>query len=133
MHRLPLTIVLLATVASSACSSAVAASYPLTPLAAASRAGDLATIDRLLADGADVNLGSGVNGWSPAMHAVHKNQSAALARLMDHGATLTGEAGRRALQMATGYGDVETVRVLLAHHVAPPSDSARDLLQRARP
>ena len=83
MHRLTPTIVLLAAIASIACSTAVAASYPLTPLASASREGDLAAIDRLLAAGADVNLGSGVNGWSPTMHAIHKNQSTALARLLD--------------------------------------------------
>jgi hypothetical protein len=107
---------------SAACGTVVAASYPLTPLATAARAGDLDAIDRLLSAGAPVNQGSGVNGWSPAMHAIHKNQFAALGRLLDHGASLSGSAGQNAMQMAAGYGDVDTVRTLLAHDVTPPDD-----------
>jgi hypothetical protein len=61
---------------------------PVSPLAAAARAGDVAEIDRLLDAGADVNAGSGVNDWPPIVHAIHKKQLVALGHLLDRGARL---------------------------------------------
>jgi ankyrin repeat protein len=100
----------------------MAARYPLTPLASAARIGDVAGIDRLIADGADVNAGSGVNNWPPLMHAIHKGQPAAIARLIEAGASVEGGLGRQALLMASGYGDATTVSLLLARGVDPRTD-----------
>lgn len=86
--------------------------HPLTPLAAAARAGDLQEIDRLVAAGADVNAGSGVNDWPPLLHAIHKDRTAAVARLLAHGASIEGEAGIQAVKMAVREGHPELVPLL---------------------
>jgi hypothetical protein len=96
--------------------------YPVTPLAAAARAGDIKEIDRLAAAGANLNEGSGVNAWPPVIHAIHKGQTAALAHLLELGASIDGSTGRQALLMASGYGSGPMVRVLLAHGVDPRVD-----------
>ena len=81
------------------CPRMMAARYPLTPLAAAARTGDVQAIDRLIAAGADINAGSGVNNWPPLMHAIHKGQPGAIARLIGAGASVEGRLGRQALLM----------------------------------
>ena len=96
--------------------------HPVSPLAAAARAGDLTALDNLVAQGADINAGTGVNGWPPVLHAIHKGQTAALVRLLDHGASLSGATGREALLMSSGYGNEPMVRVLLAHGINPRDD-----------
>jgi ankyrin repeat protein len=96
---------------------------PLTGLATAARAGDLATIDRLVAAGADINEPSGSNGWPPVIHAIHKGQRQALARLLDRGASVAGRTGRQALFMASGYGDADSVALLLGHGAPLPEDA----------
>ena len=98
-------------------------SVPVTPLAHAARNGDVAAIDRLLAAGADINAPSGVNGWPPAVHAIHKRQRQALVRLLERGASLEGTLGRDALYMAAGYGEAETVAILLSRGVQMPNDA----------
>lgn len=103
---------LLLAAAVSACGYGV----PVSPLAAASRSGDLAEIDRLLAAGADINAGSGVNDWPPIIHAIHKGQIAALEHLLDRGAVLTPDGARRALNVARGSGDEAPVRTILKAH-----------------
>ncbi len=95
---------------------------PPNELASAARAGRLEQIDALIRRGADINQPSGVNGWTPVVHAIHKGQIGALRRLVDLGASLDGEVGRRALMMAGGYGEGPTVRFLLAHGVTPRAD-----------
>ena len=95
---------------------------PPNELASAARAGRLEQIDALIRRGADINQPSGVNGWTPVVHAIHKGQIGALRRLVDLGASLDGEVGRRALMMAGGYGEEPTVRFLLAHGVTPRAD-----------
>jgi ankyrin repeat protein len=109
---IPLLVVLLL----GACTQAP----PLTPLAAAARTGDLAAIDRLAAAGVDLNAPSGSNHWPPVMHAIHKGQRPALARLLERGASLVGTTGPKALFMASGYGDAETVSLLLSRGVPMP-------------
>jgi len=104
------------------CPRMMAARYPLTPLAAAARTGDVQAIDRLIAAGADINAGSGVNNWPPLMHAIHKGQPGAIARLIGAGASVEGRLGRQALLMASGYGDATTVSLLLARGVDPRDD-----------
>jgi ankyrin repeat protein len=104
------------------CPRMMAARYPLTPLAAAARTGDVQAIDRLIAAGADINAGSGVNNWPPLMHAIHKGQPGAIARLIEAGASVDGRLGRQALLMASGYGDATAVSLLLARGVDPRDD-----------
>jgi ankyrin repeat protein len=70
-----------------------------TPLIGAARNGDIAAIRSLIAHGADPGERGGVNGWPPLMHAVHKNQKAAVAALLDAGAD-SERAGWRRLDRA---------------------------------
>jgi ankyrin repeat protein len=109
---IPLVVVLL--------NGACAQAPPLTPLAAAARTGDLAAIDQLAAAGVDLNEPSGSNNWPPVIHAIHKGQRPALARLVERGASLAGATGPKALFMASGYGDAETVSLLLSRGVPMP-------------
>lgn len=85
----------------------------LTPLAAAARTGEVAAIKGLLAGGADPAQGSGVNGWTPLVHAVHKHQAAAVDALLAAGPRARTQL-REALRMAAGYGEAGMVRALLA-------------------
>lgn len=94
----------------------------MNPLAVAARNGDLAEIDRLIAAGSNVNEASGRNDWPPVIHAVHKSKRPALTRLLERGASLEGDVGRKALFMASGHGDAETVALLLSRG-APMPDS----------
>ena len=101
--------ILLAVILAGACGHVA-----VSPLAAAARAGDLTEIDRLLAAGADINAGSGVNHWPPVIHAVHKGQVKALERLLDRGAVADQPVRDRALNVAQGSGDEAEVRAVLA-------------------
>ena len=93
---------------------------PPTPLAQAARRGDVPQIDRLVAAGADVNEPANRKHWTPIVHAIHKRRKAAVVRLLEHGASLDGPPGRIALRMASGYGQPEIVRILLARRVEIP-------------
>jgi len=87
-----------------------------TPLVDAARAGDIAEIRALTAKGADPNELAGVNGWTPLMHAIHKNQRASVAALLDAHAdpNLASPSGETPLMMAAGYGQTSIVQLLLA-------------------
>jgi hypothetical protein len=99
---------------------------PVSPLISAARSGNTAKIQELAAEGTDMNLAGGVNGWTPLMHAVHTNQLASVEALLDHGAAVDLHAGgTTALIMAAGYGYTEIVRVLLQHG-ADPRATARN-------
>jgi hypothetical protein len=92
----------------------------LSPVASSARVGDTAEIKRLAAAGADVNAPSGVNHWTPLMHAIHKNQAGAVDALLDAGASVNAASGNTtALIMAAGYGQTEIVRSLLKHGADP--------------
>jgi hypothetical protein len=110
--RFVLPLLLLCAVIVSACGRGV----PVSPLAAAARAGDVAEIDRLLAMGADINAGSGVNGWPPIIHAIHTHQLGALAHLLDRGAAMDDLLLARAFDVARGSGDEAEVRPILDAH-----------------
>src|SRR5436190_18841215 len=56
------------------------------PLVAAARNGDAARVTHLVKQGANPNQRAGVNDWPALMHAVHKNQLATAAALLDAGA-----------------------------------------------
>jgi ankyrin repeat protein len=100
----------------------------LPALHSAARAGDLAAIESLLEGGAPVDEPAGVNGWTPLQHAIHKNQTAAVERLLAAGANANAgihpasshEAnGLTPLMMAAGNGQLEIVRALLAAGADP--------------
>lgn len=95
-------------------------------LVSAARNGDVESIRTLVARGADPNgADAGENGWTPLMHAVHKHQNASIEALIDAGAdpNLAMAGGYSPLMMASGYGNTDTV-LLLLHRGATPD--ARD-------
>src|ERR1022692_4501456 len=87
----------------------------LTALILSTRAGTVPAVETLLRHGADPNLRGGVNGWTPLMHAIHKNQPGAAHALLDGGAQVDsrGRSGVTALMMAAGYGYTPLVELLL--------------------
>jgi ankyrin repeat protein len=97
------------------------AHYEVSPLAAAARTGDVAVIRSLARSGSDLEAPSGVNGWTPLMHAVHKRQRASVEALLNCGAKPDSGDGHRvtALMMAAGYGYEDIVGVLLRHGADP--------------
>lgn len=100
---------------------------PVAPIAAAARSGDTAAIASLAAAGADLNIQSGVNGWTPLQHAIHKHQPASVRALLDAGARVdaTSPAGLTPLMMAAGYG-YDGMLSLLLDHGANPSTARPD-------
>ncbi len=84
-------------------------------LADAARDGRVGVIPVLIKQGADPNERSGVNGWPPIMHAIHKNQKGSVIALLDAGADVNARStdGSTALMMAAGYGYADTVNLLL--------------------
>jgi ankyrin repeat protein len=90
----------------------------VSPLAAAARRGDVAEIDRLIAAGADPHQGSGVNGWTPLLHALHKGRQAAALRLMRESRAPSAELDQ-ALFMAAGYAQTAMVQALLGAGADP--------------
>lgn len=89
----------------------------LTALILSVRAGSAPAVAVLLKHGADPNLRGGANGWTPLLHAIHKNQLGAAQALLDGGAQVDGRdrSGETPLMMAAGYGDTTLVEMLLAH------------------
>jgi uncharacterized protein len=91
---------------------------PISPLIAAARDGDTGQIASLVASGANVNQRGGVNDWTPLMHAVHKNQLAAVRALLDVGADINATAGARgrdtALSLAIVQSETEIAALLRA-------------------
>ncbi|HTA70890.1 MAG TPA: ankyrin repeat domain-containing protein [Bryobacteraceae bacterium] len=87
----------------------------LPPLAAAARSGRTDLIATLVKQGADPDAPAGGNGWTPLMHAIHKNQKHSVIALLDAGAGVDarGTDGMTPLMMAAGYGYTDIVNVLL--------------------
>jgi hypothetical protein len=91
-----------------------------TPLVAAARTGRIEEIRALIQSGADPNQRAGVNDWTPLMHAIHKQQRGSVRALLEGGADVNAFGGdSNPLIMAAGYGDTETVRLLLDHGAKP--------------
>jgi hypothetical protein len=99
---------------------------PDNPLIGAARSGDAQAIARLLAHGADANQRWGVNGWTPLMHAIHKNQQASVEALLSGGADVNarGNQGITALMMAAGYGYADIVQLLLDKGADPYAETS---------
>jgi hypothetical protein len=95
--------------------------YGLTPLASAARSGRVDAIELLLSRGADPHRGCGVNGWTPLLHALHKDQIAAAKRLVTTCTAPSAELDD-ALFMAAGYAETGAVATLLAHGADPNKD-----------
>ena len=93
----------------------------LTALILSTRTGTVPAVETLLRHGADPNLRGGVNGWTPLMHAIHKNQPGAAHALLDGGAQVDsrGRSGETALMMAAGYGYTPLVELLLERGANP--------------
>jgi len=99
-----------------------------TPLIFAARSGDLKSAQLLVAAGADVNELSAY-GTSPAIMAVHGGNADLLNFLLDSGADPESNAsGHTALHAAVLRGNLDAVKVLLAHGA-----NTEALVERATP
>jgi ankyrin repeat protein len=94
------------------------------PLAKSAREGDLTTLQRMLAAGADPNdVDPGGNHWTPLFHAIHKGQAGAVDLLLKAGADpITSRGGVTPLLMAVGTGNAAIVRRLLRAGADPHTD-----------
>ncbi len=118
------------------CLLATPALAGLDPLREAARTGDLASLQRLLDEGADPNAWP--DSSSPLMFAAGSGQPAAVALLLAHGAAVDhrDHNGERALLWAARDGNAAVVALLLRAGAAPDSDADpygdSPLLQAAR-
>lgn len=99
---------------------------PDNPIIGAARSGDTKAIATLLAAGADPNQRWGVNGWTPLMHTIHKNQRGSVEALLAGGADANahgGSQGITALIMAAGYGYTDIVQLLLDKGADPRAET----------
>ena len=90
-------------------------------LVGAARTGDVERIRQALAHGAQLEVGSGVNGWTPLKHAIHKHQTKAVEALLAAGADANSHVGRYGtpLAMATSLQYDDVIQVLRAHGGRP--------------
>ena len=111
-----------------------AGDYNLTgALIWAARTGSVAAIPVLVRHGANPNGTSGVNDWNVLMHAIHKEQAAAVCALLDAGADPNARAaGGSPLTMAAGYGDAGMVRTLLVRGAKPDQQTLRQAVLGVR-
>lgn len=87
----------------------------ISPIAAAARKGDTKAITALVKSGEPPDAPSGVNGWTPLMHAVHGNKLKSVEALLNAGADVNRSCcrGLTPLIMAAGNGQADIVGVLL--------------------
>ena len=104
-------------------------SHSYTALMGAARNGHVETIKVLLDAGADTNARDCRTGWTPLIHAIHKNQNQAVLTLIDRGADVNApaggcedklvESGQTPLMFAAGYNNTEMVKALLERGANP--------------
>ena len=94
---------------------------PISPVAAAARKGDTARIAELARGGASLDEPSGVNDWTPLMHAIHTNQGSSVQALLKSGANANRSCcrGLTPLILAAGYGQRDNVVALLQSGANP--------------
>src|SRR5215472_18000925 len=86
----------------------------VSPVIDAARSGNVAEIHALAAKGASLDEPGGVNGWTPLMHAIHKDQLPSVRTLLELDADVNLSAGGTTpLIMAAGYGYTDIVEALL--------------------
>ena len=112
-------------VASILAALAACSASPVSALASAARVGDTNRIASLIRGGSGPNAPSGVNSWSPLMHAIHKNQKASVEALLADGAAadLASPGGETPLTMAAAYGYANIVEALLQGGASPSSQA----------
>src|SRR5438874_1906340 len=100
------------------------ASAPADGASMATRTGNLAAMQRLLASGVSPDVvDPGGNRWTPLLHAIHKGQLGSVDLLLRSGADPRGSSNRlQPLLMAVGAGDARIVRRLLQAGADPRSD-----------
>jgi len=111
MSRRAVPLLMLATSLLCACRAPAAPA----PLVAAARAGQPAVIALLVRRGADPDRPSGGNGWTPLMHAIHKDRADSVRALLAAGADPNRGIGWgfTPLMMAAGNGSLPIVDILL--------------------
>jgi len=94
---------------------------PLSPLILAARSGDARVVRSMVERGEDVDQLGGVNGWTPLMHAIHKNHPDVALLLLDLGAdsNARGKRGATPLMLAAPRGQVAVVKALLRRGADP--------------
>jgi hypothetical protein len=94
-------------------------------LVAAARSRRVSEIQSMARGGADLNRPAGNNGWTPLMHAIHKNQKESVRALLDAGANVNARTshGLTALMMAAAYGQEDIVQLLLERGADPRSET----------
>jgi len=87
----------------------------ISPIASAARKGDVKAIAELAKAGQSTDEPSGVNGWTPLMHAIHTNKLQSVEALVQAGADVNRSCcrGLTPLILAAGNGQDEIVRILL--------------------
>ena len=104
------------------------------PLHLAARSGSVEAVTVLLDTGAGLEeLDRGPNGWTPLLHAVHKDQLAVVRLLLARGADPNRLAvnGTSPLNLAASQGDLATVRTLIAAGARVEGRSATSALLNA--
>lgn len=98
---------------------AACASLPTTPLSRAASDGNVAEVERLIANGADVN--EGMERWTPLHHAAYRGHLAVAEQLITHGANVDAEdyKHRTPLSLAARQGKLAMARLLITNGADP--------------
>jgi ankyrin repeat protein len=87
------SVPLLSVLGAAALGSLACFPQPQNPLSQAAASGDVATLERLIAEGGDPNLGAKSHGFTPLIWAARAGQVGAIRALVAHGADLNATGG----------------------------------------